>query len=56
VHKVVDMYTGAYHACKIVAVKVEVPQGKIYSERDFGARVETEINLVQALQHVSFLV
>ncbi|KAK0710159.1 hypothetical protein B0T26DRAFT_679473 [Lasiosphaeria miniovina] len=32
VHKVVDMYTGAHHACKFVAVKAEVPQWKIYSE------------------------
>ncbi|KAI1300448.1 kinase-like protein [Xylaria venustula] len=51
VHKVVDMYTGAHHACKIVAVKAEVPQWKIYSERDFRKRVEMEVNLVQALLH-----
>ncbi|KAH8889934.1 kinase-like protein [Thozetella sp. PMI_491] len=51
VHRVVDMYTGAHHACKIVAVKAEVPQWKIYSERDFRKRVEKEVNLVQELKH-----
>jgi hypothetical protein len=53
VHKIVDMYTGAHHACKIIAVKAEVPQWKIYSERGFRERVETEVNLVQNLKHVS---
>jgi len=53
VYKVVDMYTGAHHACKIVAVKARVPQWRIYSERDFRARVKMEVKLVQALAHVS---
>lgn len=53
VHKVVDMHTGDYYACKIITVKEQVPELRIYSERDFKARVEIEINLVQALKHVS---
>lgn len=52
VHKVVDMYNGNHHACKIVAVKAEVPGLKIYSEKAFKARVEREINLVRQLKHV----
>jgi hypothetical protein len=55
VHKVVDMYDGKHHACKIVAVKAEVPEWRIHSERDFRARVEMEVNLVQELKHVSSL-
>ncbi|CAJ2508689.1 Uu.00g137150.m01.CDS01 [Anthostomella pinea] len=51
VHKVIDMYTGAHYACKIVAVKAQVPQWRIYSERDFRARVEMEVNLVRELRH-----
>jgi serine/threonine protein kinase len=46
VHKVVDMYNGNHHACKIVAVKEEVPEWRIHSEKDFRARVEMEVNLV----------
>ena len=55
VHEVVDKYSGNYHACKIVAVKSEIPEWNIYSEREFRVRVEMEVNLVQALRHVSFL-
>jgi serine/threonine protein kinase len=50
VHKVVDMYNSNYHACKIVAVKA-VPEWRIYSEKDFRARVELEVNLVKQVQH-----
>jgi serine/threonine protein kinase len=53
VHKVVDLYNGNYHACKIVPVKAEVPYWGIRSEKDFRARVELEVNLVQELKHVS---
>lgn len=52
VHKVVDMYTGAHYACKVLKVKGEVPSWNIFSERDFRARVKREIQLVQALKHV----
>jgi len=38
------MYNGNHHACKIVAVKAEVPEWRIYSEKDFRARVELEAN------------
>ncbi|CZR52893.1 uncharacterized protein PAC_02770 [Phialocephala subalpina] len=51
VHKVVDMYNGNYHACKIVAVKEEVPEWRIHSKKDFRARVEMEVNLVKQVQH-----
>jgi hypothetical protein len=53
VHKVVDMYNGNHHACKIIAVKAEVPDLNIYSEKDFRAKVEMEVNLVRQLEHVS---
>ncbi|KAK3333955.1 kinase-like domain-containing protein [Cercophora scortea] len=51
VHKVVDMYNGNHHACKIIAVKAEVPNLNIYSEEDFRAKVEMEVNLVRQLEH-----
>ncbi|KAH8746080.1 kinase-like protein [Diaporthe sp. PMI_573] len=51
VYKVVDMYNGNHHACKIVAVKAEVPDLNIYSEKDFRAKVEMEVNLVRQLEH-----
>jgi hypothetical protein len=56
VHKVVDLYNGNHLACKIVAVKQAIPEWGIYSERDFRARVEMEVNLVQALKHVGSLI
>ncbi|KAH9986267.1 hypothetical protein F4779DRAFT_305707 [Xylariaceae sp. FL0662B] len=49
--KVVDVYTGAHDACKIVAVKSEVPQWRICPDTDFRVRVEKEVNLVQELQY-----
>jgi len=52
VHLVVDNHTGAHYACKFVAVRQEVPFWGIYSERDFRAKVEEEVNLVQSLRHV----
>ena len=51
VHKVVDMYNGNHYACKIVAVKEEVPEWRIYSKKDFRARVELEVNLVKQVEH-----
>ncbi|KAK3371644.1 kinase-like protein, partial [Lasiosphaeria ovina] len=51
VHKVVDKYNGNHHACKIIAVKAEVPDLNIYSEKDFRAKVEMEVNLVRQLEH-----
>jgi len=39
VHKVVDMYNGNHHACKVVAVKAEMLELKIYSEKEFKARL-----------------
>jgi len=51
VHKVVDVYTGNHYACKIVAVKKEVPEWRIYSEEDFRARFEMEVNLVKHIEH-----
>ncbi|KAK3692872.1 kinase-like protein [Podospora appendiculata] len=56
VHKVVDMYTGAYYACKIVAVRAEVPQWRIHSEKEFRARVEAEVNLVKQVDHHNHIV
>jgi hypothetical protein len=53
VHKLVDMFDGSHHACKTVAVKAEVPALNIYSERDFRAKIEREVNLVQRFRHVS---
>lgn len=44
------MYNGNHRACKIVAVK-EVPEWRIYSEKDFRARVEMEVNLVKQVEH-----
>ena len=39
---------------KIVAVKAEMPDLKIYSEKDLKARVELEVNLVKQVEnHVS---
>ncbi len=55
VYKVVDRYNGNHHVCKIVVVKAEVPELRIYSEKDFRARVEMEVNLVQELKYVSSL-
>ncbi len=52
VYKVVDMYNGDHHACKIVKWKV-IPQWGIYSEKAFKLRVEKEVNIVQALKYVS---
>ncbi|KAF4637559.1 hypothetical protein G7Y89_g541 [Cudoniella acicularis] len=40
-----------HHTCKIVAVKAEVPEWRIYSEKDFRARVELEVNLVKQVEH-----
>ncbi|KAK4129993.1 kinase-like protein [Trichocladium antarcticum] len=51
VHKVVDLYNGNHHACKVIAVKGEVPQLNIHSEKDFRAKVEMEVNLVRGLKH-----
>ena len=51
VHKVVDVYTGNHYACKIVAVKKEVPEWRIYLEEDFRARFEMELNLVKHIEH-----
>lgn len=53
VHRVVDMHNGKHYTCKTVAVKAEIPQWRIYSDMDFRARVEMEVNLVQAPKHVS---
>ena len=47
------MYNGNHYACKIVAVKAEIPHLNINSGKDFKARVEMEVNLVQELKHVS---
>jgi hypothetical protein len=55
VHKVVDMYNGNYYACKLVAVKAQVPEWNIYSPREFRARIEQEVYLVRELNHVSSL-
>ncbi|KAK3326541.1 kinase-like protein [Apodospora peruviana] len=52
VHKVVDMSSGDHVACKIVAVKAEVPSLKIRSEREFRQMVEKEVNLVRQLHHL----
>lgn len=49
VHKVVDMYNGNHHACKIIAVKA-IPEW-IYSETDFRAKVQMEVNLVKQIEH-----
>ncbi|OAA37863.1 protein kinase-like protein [Metarhizium rileyi] len=51
VHKVVDMYTGEHYACKVIAVKAEIPESRIFSERAFKQRVEREVKLVQSLKH-----
>ncbi|KAK3333601.1 kinase-like protein [Cercophora scortea] len=56
VHKVVDMYTGAHYACKIVAVRAEVPQWRIHSEKEFRASVETEVDLVKRVDHHEHIV
>ena len=56
VHKVVDMHTGDHHACKIVAIRTEIPQWGIHSEKDFRARVEREVDLVQQIKHVRSLI
>lgn len=53
VYKVVDMHNGKHYACKVVAVKAEIPEWGIYSERAFRARVEAEVRMVQGLKHVS---
>lgn len=54
-HEVVDMYTGAHYACKIVDVRTEVTQWKIHSEIEFKMRVKKEVEIVQKLTHVSSL-
>ncbi|KAJ9421005.1 serine/threonine protein kinase [Fusarium oxysporum] len=51
VHEVVDMYTGAHYACKIVDVRTEVTQWKIHSEIEFKMRVKKEVEIVQKLTH-----
>ena len=55
-HKIIDTCKGNHHICKIIAVKVEILEYGIHSERAFRARVEMEVNLVkQAQPHVSSL-
>ncbi|RKL46607.1 hypothetical protein BFJ70_g3093 [Fusarium oxysporum] len=51
VHEVVDMYTGAHYACKIVDVRTEVTQWKVHSEIEFKMRVKKEVEIVQKLTH-----
>jgi len=54
VHKVIDIYNGNYHTCKIIAIKAEVLDLNIYSEKDFKVKVEMEVNLVRQLEYISF--
>jgi len=50
------MYNGNHYACKIIAVRAELPGWEVHSERGFRARVEKEVNLVKQVEnHVSFL-
>ena len=51
VHKVVDMYNGNHLACKVVAVKAEMPLLERYSESGFRAKVDAEVKLVKLLGH-----
>ena len=55
-HKVIDMCNGNHHVYKVIAVKAEISEYGIHSERAFMARVEMEVNLVKQVQrHVSSL-
>lgn len=55
VYKVVDKYTGAHYACKIIAVQSSVPGRRIYSEEEFRAQIKKEVNLVRQVKNVSSL-
>lgn len=55
VHKIVDRYTGAHYACKIIAVKEHLPELRIFLEKEFRAKIEEEVKLVGQAEHVSFL-
>lgn len=44
------MYSGEHFACKIIEVKSCIPERKIYSARDFRAKMEQEVKWVRQIR------
>jgi len=53
VYEVVDMNTGNHYACKVLAVKEDIPEWGIHNEAAFKRKIRDEVDMVLRVNHVS---